>query len=132
MNKIIPVKTTIDKFFREYLEIINPLVKLTNREKDVLAELLLLNYKYKHLESDIRSKIIFDYDSRMLVASKLNMSEASLNNNISYLRKRGIISNWEISPIFVVYPDENYNVVFNFSLYGLEAVRDSKEVSAEV
>jgi hypothetical protein len=44
---IIPIKTTASKFFNKYLQILNPILNLTEQELKVLATFLVVYYKNK-------------------------------------------------------------------------------------
>jgi len=85
------VKLSLKKseFWKKYLEIMNPILKLQNKEQLVLACIILIatsNKSNPKIES-----LLLDYDSRVKIRSYLKMSEASLNNNISELRKKHLI-----------------------------------------
>jgi hypothetical protein len=114
MLKNIPIKCNDRNFYRYYVELLNPIIKLRKKELDVLANLLYYDNKYKDLEDKIRYKIIFDQDTKLEIREALNLSEASLNNNLSELRKKKIIVNNQISKGYRVYPGEDNKLVFNF------------------
>ena len=116
MEKNIPIKTTEDKFYRQYLELINPLLKLRGKELDVLAQLLLYNNSLKDIPEEHRWKIIFDYDTKTKIRTELDLSDASMNNNLSALRKKGIIENNKVLKNFLVYPNGAVKITFNFDL----------------
>lgn len=100
---IIPIPTTQRKFFRQVLEILKPIPPLNllrNKELDVLAEFLYYNDKYSHLEKDIRSKIVFDYDTKLDMREYLNMDEQSFNNHMTSLRKKGILTKRSVENTF--------------------------------
>ena len=116
MEKIVPLKTTEKVFFRQYVEILDPLIKLRPKELDVLAELLYYNNKLKSIDSKNRWKLIFDYDNKKEIADSLKISVASLGNNLSYLRKRGIIVDNKVVDNLLVYPGKDFKLTFKFSL----------------
>jgi DNA-binding MarR family transcriptional regulator len=116
MEKNIPIKTTEAKFYRQYLELINPLLKLRGKELDVLAALLLYNNDLKNIPEEHRWKIIFDYDTKTKIRTELDLSDASMNNNLSALRKKGIIENNQVLKNFLVYPNGAVRITFNFNL----------------
>jgi DNA-binding MarR family transcriptional regulator len=116
MEKNIPIATTENKFFRQYLELINPLLKLRGKELDVLAELMYYNYKFKDIPDEHRWKLIFDYDTKTKIRTKLDLSDASMNNNLSALRKKGIIKLNKVRDVFLVYPSSNFSLNFKFNV----------------
>lgn len=117
MLKEIPIKCTDRNFYRYYVELLNPIAKLRKKELDVLAQLLYYDNKYKSLEDKIRYKIIFDQDTKLEIREALNLSEASLNNNLSELRKKKVIKDNQIAKGYRVYPGEESKLVFNFLIH---------------
>ena len=114
MIKEIPIKCTDRNFYRYYVELLNPIARLRKKELDVLAQLLYHDNKYKSLEDKIRYKIIFDQDTKLEIRESLNLSEASLNNNLSELRKKKVIINNQIAKGYRIFPGESNKLVFNF------------------
>lgn len=88
MEKKITIKSGPLKFFMQYLTLINPLYKLAPKETEVLAYLLYLNYKYQDIPVEARNKIIFDYDSKVLISNEFDTSLAKVNNVFTVLRKK--------------------------------------------
>jgi predicted transcriptional regulator len=121
MEKIINISTKDSKFYRQYLEVIkmiSPINQLTNREIDVLSELLKMNNKLKGISDKNKTKIIFDYDSKMEMMSNLkDMSYYSFNNALTKLRKLGIIDkDNNISKSAMIYPDKVEQITFKFKI----------------
>jgi DNA-binding MarR family transcriptional regulator len=116
MEKIVPLQTSEKVFFRQYVEILDPVIKLRPKELDVLAELLFHNNRLKDIEEKNRWKLIFDYDNKKEMAEDLKISVASLGNNLSYLRKRGIIVDNKVIQNLLVYPGKNFKLTFKFSV----------------
>jgi DNA-binding MarR family transcriptional regulator len=118
-SKTIVINTTRYKFFRQFLELIKsipPFNKLRPKELDVLAELMYQNDRYSDLEPKIRQKIIFDTKTREEIRNGLNMTKESFNNNLSILRKHGVLSKEnELMPFLrnILY-DDKYVVEFVF------------------
>lgn len=79
--------------FRAYVEMLKPFLKgLRSRECDVFAEIL---YQYS-LRKSIQSKrdrfaLVLNSDGREDIADSLNMSQATLRNAVSSLRKKGLL-----------------------------------------
>lgn len=116
MEKSVPIKTTENKFFRQYLELLNPLLRLRGKELDVLAEILYHNHKLDKVPEQHRWKIIFDHDTKTEIRTKLDLSDASLNNNLSALRKKGIIRKNKVAKSFLVYPSNYCKLTFSFNI----------------
>ena len=90
----ITLTTTKEKRFRTLLEIysvVSPYSKLRPREKDVLAVLYELNYKYSHLPIEQRELLIFHKSSRKQVAEASGMTIVVFYNIVKDLTKKGIL-----------------------------------------
>lgn len=116
MEKKIQVPTTHRKFFRQYLELINPLLKLRGKELDVLSEFLYYHDKMKNIPNEHRWKVLFNYETKTDIRENLKLSVASMNNNMSSLRSKGIIKDGKISKNYLIHPTNECNIVFSFKV----------------
>jgi hypothetical protein len=91
MTKIINIPTNKEKFFLQYLTLLTPIHKLRHKEIEVLAQLMFYNDLYKHLEEEVRNKMVYDTDTKMRIRQKLKMTDSSFNNNLAELRKKKIL-----------------------------------------
>lgn len=117
MEKTIPINTNTRRFFRQYVEILQPLFNIRAREADVLAALLYESYLRKDI-NDIkdRFKLILDYDTKIRMQEELKMSTAVFRNCMVRLRKKGIIGKFDIvKPGFLINPIEGENVDIKFT-----------------
>ena len=115
------IKTDEEKFFGLYLKLIAPILHLKKREREVLAELLKRDYKLKETPSKDRWRSIFSYESRVDIGTVLNMSPASLGNNFTSLRSKGIIVDNQVPKKYLVYPVKgNFDLDFKFKVNGLD------------
>ena len=114
----INIKTTQQRAYRQILEIIRsfpPLDALRNRELDVLAVLMYYNYKYRDIQEDIRWRVINDTSTKRDMQQSIDMSEDIFNNNISLVRKAGLLTKDGRLPKFLqIMVGEKYSVNFNF------------------
>ena len=120
MRKI-PIKTTEEKFYRQFLEVfksIPPFSKLRAKELDVLGEILYQNNKYKNIPKGERSIVVFSKEVRTQMRDRLLMTVDIFNNNLSGLRKYKIISNNNKLMKFLelLYFDGEFNLEFNFKI----------------
>lgn len=114
-RRIVTIPCNNVNFYRYYVELLNPIVKLRKRELDVWAQLLWYNNEYRQLEEAVRFKIVFDYETKAKIAKELKISMDVLNNNLSELRKKKIIVDNKIPKGYQVYLEDNeYNLTFNF------------------
>lgn len=115
------INTTHKKVFRQIVEVIRsipPLDLLRNRELDVLAILMYYNFKYRNVEENIRWRIINDTSTKREMQKEINMSEDIFNNNISLVRKAGLIDKTGKIPSFLqIMIDNKYEVKFNFKIH---------------
>lgn len=119
MNKEVEIKTSEKQFFRQYVELIKPFLKITSkRTLDVLSLLLWYNYDKKDIKDlKDRCKLIFDYDIRNEMAKELKITMFALNNQFSILRDKGMIKPLNIlDKNILIYPEDEYNLIFKFKI----------------
>lgn len=115
------INTTQRRVYRQVLEIIRsipPLDTLRNRELDVLSVYMYFNARYKNLEPDIRWRIINDAATKKEMQEELGMSEDVLNNNISLVRKTGLIDKktGRLHNSLQLIINDNFEIIFNFNV----------------
>jgi len=93
---IIPLKASIAQSFKAYLQILNPILKLKDKEIEVLSNFLSIWYKNKSNENI--DKLLFSTPVRKMVRKSIGMSEASFNNHITMLRKKQMIISKKLNP----------------------------------
>tara|TARA_R110000824_G_scaffold361127_2_gene548889 strand:- start:1976 stop:2323 length:348 start_codon:yes stop_codon:yes gene_type:complete len=93
---IIPLKANIAQSFKAYLQILNPILKLKDKEIEVLSSFLSIWYKNKNNKNI--DKLLFSTPVRKMVRKSIDMSEASFNNHITMLRKKKMIVNKRLNP----------------------------------
>ena len=93
--KKIKIPTDKEKFYRQVLSLLGsmaPVKHLRPKELEVLSMIMYYNNEYRHLDEDARMVLIFSTQMRKAIREELNQSEDSFNNNVSRLRKLGILS----------------------------------------
>lgn len=93
--KKIPIKTNNNKFYRQFLELIKslpPIDRLRPKELDVLAHIMYENGQMQSMDESDRYTIIFSTKKRKSIREDIGISEDSYNNNLSILRKHGLIT----------------------------------------
>jgi len=93
---IIPIQAEIAQSFRAYLQILNPVLKLKDKEIEVLSSFISIWYSNQDKENI--DKILFSTPVRKTVRKLIGMSEASFNNHITMLRKKKMIADKKINP----------------------------------
>ena len=114
------INTTHKKVYRQMVEIMKsfpPLNTLRNRELDVLAILMYYNYKFRAIEDEIRWRIINDTSTKRDMQSEVGMTEDIFNNNISIIRRTGLLDKDNKIPKFLqIMVDDKYEVIFAFKI----------------
>jgi len=126
----IPVKTTEERFFIEYLIIKKPFLEIilskVNKTKVVIhpkplrvfALLLYYNYLYREYDDEIKWKMVFDYDTKVRIMETLDISEGQLNTYLSTLRNIKLLNGKSISKPFIFYPESGFELTFRFDFNG--------------
>jgi hypothetical protein len=85
-KKIISLPTNGNKIYRQILAFMNFLLNLTPQERDVLAEIIMLDNEYEALPVEKRAKFILSTDMRKEIREKLNIEEKQFNVILSRLK----------------------------------------------
>tara|TARA_E500000305_G_scaffold110565_1_gene118942 strand:+ start:1144 stop:1491 length:348 start_codon:yes stop_codon:yes gene_type:complete len=93
---IIPINSDIPKSMKAYLQVLNPILKLKDKEIEVLSSFLSV-WQSNRNNQEINKKL-FSTPVRKLVRKQIGMSEASFNNHITMLRKKQMIIDKKINP----------------------------------
>lgn len=123
--KIANLNVKLKELFFKWLDITKAFHKLNNQQQQVLALLLYYHYIYKKdiTNNKILWKIVFDYDTKIKIMEdpvfKTGLTVGALNNIFTVLRKNNIISDGEISKIFIPeleIKSKQFKVIFNFNI----------------
>jgi len=114
------INTTQKKVYRQIVEVmrsIPPLDMLRNRDLEVLAILMYYNFKYRTVEETIRWRIINSSSTKKEMQDAISMSEDIFNNNMSHIRKAGLLDKDNKQPSFLqIIISDKYEVKFNFNI----------------
>jgi hypothetical protein len=115
------IGTTQKKIYRQVLEVmrsIPPLDALRSRELDVLAMLMYYSYLYRGLDEGIKWRIIYDTETRRKMQAELEMNEDVYSNNLSLIRKAGLIDRetGKLAPFLAFTVDKGFEISFNFKI----------------
>jgi hypothetical protein len=132
-NKVIEVKGDARMFFRSYIKLLSsfkPLEGVRHQELMVLAELMYSNYVisqgFKNREDANKWKLIFSYENKRDMEETLNISDATMANCLTNLRKVGFIQDNTLRKMFRVYPDDNFELIFKFTKNAGRGTEDNK------
>ena len=121
MNKIVPIKTTVEVFFLQYLNILSPITRIQGKEAEVLAELMYQNYLKSHIPEEDRFKLIFGSTMRAMMIQRLETSGPIFRNAITKLRKQGAIVDNKLHNSFLLTIDKEISVSFKFKIEDYES-----------
>ena len=125
-KKIANLNVSLKNLFFKWLDITRSFHKLNNQQQQVLALLLYYHYKFKNeiTNDKILWKLIFDYDTKIKIREdaifgEKGLSNSTLQNIFTILRKKQIIVDNKINPVFI--PDisknsKNFKIIFNFNI----------------
>ncbi len=118
-KRVFTLPTKEKEFFRYYIELIKPFLnKITNKEADILAELIYQNYLKKDIKNKIdRFKLILESSNRRKIENNLNISSSAFRNGLNSLKNRKILDdNNLIKDIFLIEPTDTFELTFNFKI----------------
>ena len=115
------------KFYRQFIELLQPILGLRKREADVFAELLYHNYLRRNIENeDDRFKLVFDISTREKIGRTLGkrnekgeliqpLSNAVIQQALGGLRKKNLISGIKIRKAYTIEPSSGvFALTFKF------------------
>lgn len=119
--KSLNINVHLKTLFNLWLNITSSFHKLTKQQIDVLA---LLLYYHHELGRDITNKkilwkMVFDYETKTKIKRELNIKDASLQNVLTSLRKKGIVRDNQIVSTYIPKikkGGKNFRVIFNFNI----------------
>lgn len=112
-NKTIRFNAKLKQIFYLYVSIMNPFLKLSKRESQVLSELLYYNYEYRKYSDSAKWKLVFHKDIKVKIQEDLGISVHQFNNILTALRKKKLIENNTLKRSLLIYPDQGLKVQFN-------------------
>ena len=129
--KIPTIPTNKQRYFLQYLTIINPIVlRLSPMQLKVLAGLLYFNYEYRMHSVELRNKLLSSAATKKSVRDFINesymdkesvpISEGNFNNLMKELRKKKIVvgkgKDIVINPVYLISPEKDTNLTINWEV----------------
>lgn len=121
-NNVFLVPCTENSFYRSWIEFLTPYHKLTAREKDVAARLLMQYFRFRDNvpDDDVLRELMWSKKSRTDIMSSLGMSQAHFQMILTKLKTSGFLKDGNINPRFLphkVQGDSRFmlQVVFDWS-----------------
>jgi hypothetical protein len=114
--KSLSISVTKENFFNKYLLLLNGVFNLRPLSLNVFAEILYLNNLNIDINKEDRALIVFSAKNRAEIAKKLVISRASLDNQITYLRKREFLLGIRVNPIYEILYETHKDLMISFNL----------------
>lgn len=122
INNIIKIPTSIDNFFRYWMEFLKPFHNLANREMEVAAKILQYrhNLSKKIDDEEILGKLLLSREMRKSMREELGITTAHLQGIISTLRSEGFLKDDIVNPRFIPRLNNNkqFNLLMSFDFSG--------------
>ena len=120
-NNVIYLKCTEDSFYRMWIEFLAPFHKLTARERDVAARIILHYFRFSENVDDpeVVRDLLWSKRSKKDMMDALGMSSAHLQIILAKLRATGFIIDDNINPKYIPHKGEEprfmLSVVYDWS-----------------
>ena len=101
----IPKATTLEGRIRLYLGVLYKFHKLTDKETDIVIDLIVKYYdiitKYPVHDEELINKLLFNIDVKKEIKQKHNLKDAVFQNYMTIFRKKGIIKDKGLNKYFI-------------------------------
>jgi len=119
-NNVIGIPTTLNDFFRYWVEFLGPLHHLTNREIDVITAFLRKRYVLSKsiLDPKMLNKYLMNEDTKAEIREECGVSPAHFQVIMGKLRKSRIIVDGNIHPKFIpnIKDGDNFQLLLHFQI----------------
>ena len=102
-SKVAVIPVDKSQLFYRWLILTRPLHGLKGNQLKVLAWLLYYHHNYKtNIDNEeVVWKMVFDYDTKAKIKEDVGIQDASFQNVLSILRKKGVIVNNRIVEAYI-------------------------------
>ena len=120
-NNVIYLKCTDISFYRMWIEFLAPFHKLTSRERDVAARIIVQYFKLKDSipDPEMLKEVLWSHTSRKDMRESLGMSQAHFQMILAKLRSAGVLLDGDINPKYIPHTTEDprfqLSIVFDWS-----------------
>lgn len=118
INNIIKIPTSLDDFFRYWIEFLKPFHFLTNKEMDVAAKILQYRQKLSAVikDEDVLNNVLLSRENRKKIREELNITTAHLQVILSTLKGVGFLKDGKVNPRFIprITNNKQFNLLMNF------------------
>lgn len=119
--KSVKLNTTIKELFKSWIKFTAPFHRLRAQPQSILALFLYYHYKYSReiTNKKILWKLVFDYETKAAIKEELDISDAVMQNTMTYFRKKGVIVKEAINPAYIPNLDKDsktFNIIYTFNI----------------
>lgn len=114
---MITVKATRDKFFATYLNWLDPVLRLSKGEVDILAALLTLHYAHRHYDKEILSALLTAPETLEAIRRKMKINAKLFRKLVKSLQDKGLMQVDGLNEKLTNYPkDGKFRLYVAFEL----------------
>ena len=120
-NNVIYLKSSSNSFYRQWIEFLAPFHKLTARERDVAARILMQYFRLRESipDEEVLKEVRWSQNSRKDMRESLKMSQAHFQMILAKLRESEVLVNGSINPRYIPHLGEEprfmLSIVFDWS-----------------
>lgn len=120
-DSVVIVPSSVDTFFKDWLNFLVPFHNLTDREMDVASAFIKLRYELGKAISnnDILDEVVMNDDSKRKIRESCNITPSHFQVVLSKLRKSGFINDNRINPRYIPNIDPEANSFTTMLLFKL-------------
>lgn len=120
-NNIQHISVNEEQFFKLWINMIQPFLKIRKQEIDMLAKMLYYRYKISCTVEDktLIDSLLFSEENRKIMREELKYEVYTFNNNLTILRKKKLVIGKSINLAIVPNLDkgfENFNFTYAISI----------------
>jgi DNA-binding MarR family transcriptional regulator len=114
---MITVKATRDKFFTSYLNWLDPILRLSKGEVDILAALLTLHYAHRHYDKEVLASLLTAPETMEAIRKKMKINAKLFKKLVKSLEEKGLLEAGGLNPKLTNYPkDGKFRLFIAFEL----------------
>lgn len=124
-NKTVQINTNFKDMMYYWLKFIKPFHTLSEQPMRILSLLLYFyfDYKEKTSDEDLLWRLLFSYDTKVMISNELDVKVHTVENKLTELRRKKVISKNKIDERFIPNIDKDSK---NFSINFLFNINDDK------
>ena len=124
-NKTVQLNTNFKDMMYYWLKFIKPFHTLSEQPMRILSLLLYFyfDYKEKTSDEDLLWRLLFSYDTKVMISNELDVKVHTVENKLTELRRKKVISKNKIDERFIPNIDKDSK---NFSINFLFNINDDK------